>query len=298
MDKRGLLLSLAGSFCAAVYFIPYKAVIQTVRADIFVLGLFFISFIIHLFPVFFKSSVFKLNRTTIWGGFIFAGLAVLGNYFCGKSLAGLNTSLTVVILRTQVLAVMAAGLLFFKEKVDKYLWIGSGLALLGIILSSLLDSGWQVTRWLSILWAFSSMLCFALIHVLVKSIINFCHPVSLNIVRMFFAFLIIAVIPGRLNSLFTLSVYEWLMIFFSALFGPFLSRIAYIYALKYMPLSRFILITMLTPVFALVLSLLLLNDTPTIFEVIGGCFVLTGTSLPFLVNILKNSRSGSTSKHD
>ena len=192
---------------------------------------------------------------------------------------------------------MAAGMLFFREKVDKYLWIGSSVALLGVILSSFFDGGWQVTRWVSVLWAFSSMLCFALIHVLVKSIINFCQPIPLNIVRMFFAILILAVIPGRLNSLFTLSATEWLMIFLSAFFGPFLSRISYIYAIKYIPVSRFILITMLTPVFALVLSLVLLNDVPSLLEIIGGFFVLTGSSLPFLVKILKNSRSRIKSKH-
>jgi drug/metabolite transporter (DMT)-like permease len=286
-NTKGVILAVTGAFCAAVYFIPYKKIVASMDPDIFVLGLFLISFLINLVPFVVRSNAFKINKSTFWGALGFAVLAVLGNYFCGKSLLGISTPLTVVIIRTQVIAVMFAGLVFFKEKVRSYLWIGSFTAVLGIIISSYSSGGWQISRWASIIWAFLSMISFTLIHVLVKAIIKRAEPLSLNLLRMLFATIIIAFLPGRVESILSLNMNEWLLIAISALFGPILSRISYIYAMKYLPLSKFILITMLSPVFALILAMVFINDIPTIYEISGGIIIITGTCLPAASSIFK-----------
>ena len=290
---RGYGLSFLGALFAAMYYIPYKKALDTVTPDIFVLGLFAVSFVMNTLPFFFKQTYFTFNKYAIGGGLLFAILTVLANYACGKSLIGLSPSVVVVILRTQVLLVMFLGWVLFKERINIFLWIGGFVALSGISVLSYTNDGWNIIRWIPIGWAFISMVSFALINIVVKLFVNKINPMTFNIVRIFFSFIIMSLFPGCLTSIFDLSVFEWFLISISAITGPILSRLSYIYAIKLIPISQCIIITTLSPVMALCLSWWFLDDIPSLYELIGGFITMCGIVIPAGVLLMKKVQSPS-----
>jgi len=282
----GYTLAVLGALAAALYFIPYKKGVETISPDVFTLGLFLVSLIFQGIPFSVKRKMINFSKPLVISSLIIAILSVVGNYACGKALENLNPPVTVVIIRTQVLFVMFMGWMLYGEKVNRFLWIGGVFSLFGIVLSGYSEQGWKIYRWIGVLWALGSMAGFAMMHVFIKSQVKRLDPASLNMIRIFFSALMLILIPGRAGSLFSLSLFEWGLITASAVFGPIFSRLLNMEALKYIPVSRFILFSLLTPVFASLLSWLLLGDVPSIYETIGGVVVIIGIGIPLFASVL------------
>ena len=71
----------------------------------------------------------------------------------------------------------------------------------------------------------------------------------------------------------------WWGILIIALAGPILTRPMYLYALKYLELSKVALINQSQPVFVAILAFLMLQQSPAPREVIGGLLVIGGCLL-------------------
>jgi len=140
---------------------------------------------------------------------------------------------------------------------------------------------------MGIIWVLIAMLCFASTHIIVKVSVRTQNPERLKLLRNLMSAIMIGFIPGRVQDLASLEPFEWLLIGISAIFGPVLSRTLNMHALKLIPVSIFILFSMLTPVFALFLSWLFLDDIPSFTAIIGGVIVLAGISLPLIMNMIK-----------
>jgi len=139
------------------------------------------------------------------------------------------------------------------------------------------------------LWGLLAAAAFGSSQLLLKVIIHQVEPLQLNHVRLFMGALFLALTPGTLPSLLQLSVEGWLLAATSAIFGPSLSRVLQMYALRYIPVSQSILFTMLTPVFALVLSVLFLGSSPSSGEILGGIIIMLGISIP-IFHLIKTQR--------
>lgn len=278
----GSSLAVLASLTAAMFFIPYKMAVKTTTPDVFTMGVYMVSFLLNVIPVAFQIKKIRFDKTLLIGSLLFALLTVAGNCGAGKAMEYISSPLTVVVLRTQVLFVMFAGLIIFKEKISRWLWFGCVFSLGGIVITSYSDGGWQIVKWSGIMWALFAMVSFGLINVLIKSIVNKTHPMTLNFLRMFFTVLFIGAIPGRIDSVLSLSGAQWWLISLSAFFGPVVSRNLAIYSLKYIPISRFIVFTMLTPVFTLVLSWIIIGNLPSVYETTGGIIIISGILLPLM----------------
>ncbi len=288
LEIFGNSLAVTASLAAAMFFIPYKMAVKTITPDVFTMGIFIVSLVMNIIPISFQVKKIRFDKTLLTGALIFAILTVVGNYALGKTLEYINSPLAVVVLRTQVLFVMFAGWIIFNEKISCYLWFGCIFSLAGIFVSSYSEEGWQIIKWSGILWGLFSMLSFGLINILIKLVVNKTNPIMLNFLRMFFTIILIAVIPGRVQSVINLSGYQWWLILVSAFFGPIVARILGIYSLKYIPISRYIIYTMLTPVFTLLLSWIIIGTLPSLYETIGGIIIISGILIPLLIKGNKN----------
>ncbi len=256
--------------------------------EVFVLGLLFISLILSSTLSLFKKNSFRINKPTVWGAIVFALLSLLGNYANGKSMIFVSAPVTAVTMRMQIVMVMIMSWILLKEKINIFLWIGSLLTMVGIITMSYTQNGFEIAQSTGIFWALLAAICFATVQVMTKRIIHQIEPISLNILRLLIAVAIFAFLPGRVTMLLELPLEGWLLISIAALFGPTLSRILQMYAIKHMELSSFIIFTMLTPIFALFLSMLILKDLPSIHEIAGGVIILLGIMIPNLKNSQKS----------
>ncbi|MGK0291579.1 MAG: drug/metabolite transporter (DMT)-like permease, partial [bacterium] len=84
------------------------------------------------------------------------------------------------------------------------------------------------------------------------------------------------------TSLAQMDLRLWGLAFISAFFGPTISRVLQMYALRYIPVSQSILFGMLTPIFTLFLAWGLFSHLPSVIQMVGGILILIGISIPVL----------------
>lgn len=122
---------------------------------------------------------------------------------------------------------------------------------------------------------------FSLSSVLTKSVVIAIHPLATTVGALFFCtplFLIIWLLAdGSLNyqQWQTRSVYS---IIYLGVFGSLIGFIAYFYVLQKLKASTVALITMITPVIAMTLGVVLNDETLSVNLIIGAIFVVFGLS--------------------
>ena len=77
-------------------------------------------------------------------------------------------------------------------------------------------------------------------------------------------------------------VAEWELLAISAFCGPFIGRLAYTYSLRYLTISKAVIICSFSPVITLLLELLVFGTIISWFEALGGAIMLAGIVWAFL----------------
>lgn len=277
---KGYLLAGFGALCAAMFFIPYKKALQTTAPEVYILAIYIAGFVFNLGASTLKKEAFRITKATFYGAIAFALLSVVGNYAIGKAMAGIDPAVTIVIARTQIIMVMIMGWLLLRERLHFLLIPGVIIAFIGFFIMSY-DPNATVGGELSFyLWAIASAFCFGASQIMTKAIIHKIAPITLNHLRLLFGGIIIACSPGVFSAVLQLDLEIWVLAATSALFGPTLSRVSYMYAVRYIPVTQSILFTMLTPFFALLLAWLTLGIFPSQREILGGSIMIIGIFIP------------------
>ncbi|MBF0277370.1 MAG: DMT family transporter [SAR324 cluster bacterium] len=287
---RGYFLTTLAAAAVSVFFIIYKKGLETTTPDVFTLAMYVVGFVILFLGNRLKKEKIQLNKTTFWGGVIFALLSVLGHIAIGKSLEGVGPSITTVILRTQIILVMFLGWLILKEQLNRFLLPGAIVAIAGFIWMNYNGEQKNFAELPFYLWGFCAALCFGVSQVMVKAIIHKINPIIMNLLRSFFGMLALSSFPGVFSALLELTMIEWTLAGGAALFGPTLARILQMYALRYIPVSQAILFSMLTPVFTLLMSWFLLKIFPSSQQLLGAGIILAGVMIP-IVHLTKSKKT-------
>lgn len=287
---RGYALTVLGSLSAAFFFIPYKHGIATIPAEVFVSAMFILGFGINGLSVVLKREKMHIfSIPTLLGALLLACLTIFANFAIGKSLEGVSSSITSVFARTEVIFVILMGWLLLREKLNIFLIPGGLIALLGFVGMNF-QSDMQLSDDFSYyLWGICAGLGFGGTQVFIKIIVNRVNPFAINYLRLLFGAVLMVLFPGVLTGLLELSWTGWLLAGASTIFGPICSRILYIYALKYTPVSQFTLFTMLTPIFALLVDWIFLGEIPTFQQTLGACIIMVGILLP-VFHLIRQSK--------
>ncbi|MEC8844607.1 MAG: DMT family transporter, partial [SAR324 cluster bacterium] len=91
------------------------------------------------------------------------------------------------------------------------------------------------------------------------------------------------------NELSGLSYSQWSMLALAAFFGPFLGRVTYTYSLKYMTISKAMLLGMLSPVLTIVVEYHLYGTLISPSEMGGSLLIILGIVWSFLPTLLNKS---------
>ncbi|WP_250655964.1 DMT family transporter [Alkalimarinus coralli] len=281
-QTKGFLFATLGSLSAALFFVPYKKALETTDPQTYLLAVYIFGFLFSLVGSVAKKNTIRINKTTLWGALLFATLSVVGNYAIGRSMEGIDPSVTVLITRTQVMMVLFMGWLFLREEMVKFLIPGALTAFLGFFLMSYNDSVQLGGELVFYMWALAAAFCFGISQVILKSIIHQIEPVTLNFLRLLMGCVFIALIPGVMTEIQSIGADIWCYAAASAFFGPLISRLAYMYSVRYIPVSQSTLFIMLSPVFTAMLSWGLLGLFPTVQQMVGGAIVMLGILMPVL----------------
>ena len=158
-----------------------------------------------------------------------------------------------------------------------------------------LDSlSFELTNWSAILWAICTAFSFAVMVVLAKSIIHEINPQVLNASRLALGLVILWSLAEVRSGVAVLQVTEWKWLALAAFCGPFLGRVSHNYALRYLTVSKLVIISSFSPVTTLIFEFLVFGTLISWFEALGGTIMLAGILWVFLPGLHQNVKIASS----
>jgi drug/metabolite transporter (DMT)-like permease len=285
----GLLWSGLGAAFAAGYLVPYKAAVVEVGPEGLVLpmllaaallstGLDGIERLWHQRRG--EAKPWQWDGVTLIVVLLLGVASALGNEAVCQALVDLNPGIVSVTLRTQVIFVAIGGLLVLREPLSGRFWIGLGVALAGYVyLQRQLDVDGGVSA-LGIAWAVVGAAAFGSMQVVIRRAIHRIDLLQVNTLRLWLAAGLVALLPGRVAALSGLPGRIWAFAATAALCGPVLSRLCLMRALRTLPAAHATLALFSAPVFAYLLTGLLLGAWPSAAEIVGSLVILLAIALP------------------
>ncbi|MEC8939745.1 MAG: DMT family transporter [SAR324 cluster bacterium] len=290
---KGLCFALLAMFGGGLYAIPYRLSLDTVAPLPVVWGVFLWAFLFSLPGAWFarRQNKFSWKIAGITLATSLAGL--LGNYAICQALSQSSPTLLVLVSRIEIIIAMLLSWMFLKEFIGIRVWMSVVVIVLGIIVMKMDSLTFDLNNWSSFLWAVTSAFSFASMQVLAKRIIDEINPQVLNVLRLAIALIILWSLAEVRSGVTNLQSGEWKWIALAAFCGPFMGRVSYTYALRYLTVSKAVIIGSFSPATTLLFELLVFGTLISSYEAIGGTIMLAGILWVFLPG-LRQTVSSST----
>ncbi|MDG1487406.1 MAG: DMT family transporter [SAR324 cluster bacterium] len=290
---KGLCFALLAMFGGGLYAIPYRLSLDTVAPLPVIWGVFLWAFLFSLPGAWFarRQNKFSWKIAGITLATSLAGL--LGNYAICQALSQSSPTLLVLVSRIEIIIAMLLSWMFLKEFIGIRVWMSVVVIVLGIIVMKMDSLTFDLKNWSSFLWAVISAFSFASMQVLAKRIIDEINPQVLNVSRLAIALIILWSLAEVRSGVTNLQSGEWKWIALAAFCGPFMGRVSYTYALRYLTVSKAVIIGSFSPATTLLFELLVFGTLISSYEAIGGTIMLAGILWVFLPG-LRQTVSSST----
>ncbi|GLR69674.1 DMT family transporter [Agaribacter marinus] len=214
----------------------------------------------------------------------FSSIGIFGGMFLSYLAAAYIPSgmMSLVFGTSPIVTGLLAYKLLDEAKLSVFKVMGIIISLVGLIVvfsdSIILEKG----AWKGIVLISIAVVCFSFSAVLIKTVKIDIHPAATTIGSMFFA------APMYLFAWFvmdgTLPVESWSMrsmlaILYLGIFGSLVGFVCYFYVLQKLSTSTVALVTMITPVFAILLGAWLNKELVTLNVIVGAVAVIFGLAL-------------------
>ena len=290
---KGLCFALLAMFGGGLYAIPYRLSLDTVAPLPVIWGVFLWAFLFSLPGAWFARHQNKFSWK-IAGITLATSLAgLLGNYAICQALSQSSPTLLVLVSRIEIIIAMLLSWMFLKEFIGIRVWMSVVVIVLGIIVMKMDSLTFDLKNWSSFLWAVTSAFSFASMQVLAKRIIDEINPQVLNVSRLAVGLVILWSLAEVRSGVTNLQSGEWKWIALAAFCGPFMGRVSYTYALRYLTISKAVIISSFSPATTLLFELLVFGTLISSYEAIGGTIMLAGILWVFLPG-LRQTVSSST----
>ncbi len=269
-------------FGGGLYAIPYRLSLDTVAPLPVIWGVFLWAFLFSLPGAWFarRQNKFSWKIAGITLATSLAGL--LGNYAICQALSQSSPTLLVLVSRIEIIIAMLLSWMFLKEFIGIRVWMSVVVIVLGIIVMKMDSLTFDLKNWSSFLWAVTSAFSFASMQVLAKRIIDEINPQVLNVSRLAIALIILWSLAEVRSGVADLQSSEWKWLALAAFCGPFMGRVSYTYALRYLTVSKAVIIGSFSPATTLLFELLVFGTLISSYEAIGGTIMLAGILWVFL----------------
>jgi probable blue pigment (indigoidine) exporter len=279
---RGLLWASASALGSAAFMIPWKLATRHGDPKDLVFVLLASAAVLNTLalPLSRETPVHRWSRTAWWVSVALAVLTLLGNEASATAIARISGPLLSVLQRFEVLIVAVLAWLVLDERPSLGFWAGAAIASLGVALTQ--GGGATAAHASGIANAVLAASAFAGMAVLTRRFIVDIEPVGVNAVRLWLSLLCWMAAHGEVPAI---SGYSAELVAFgalAALFGPFLGRLFFMFALRHVEARIAALCVLLAPVATLGLSWSILGDVPTATETVGGAVILMGIAIPVL----------------
>jgi len=280
-----MLATLGGGLFA----IPYRLSLETVAPLTVVWGVFLWALLFSLPGAWIARHQTKYSWK-IGGITLLISLAgLLANYSICQALNGASSPTMLTLLqRSEIIITMLLSWLFLKEIITARVWLAVVVVIAGIIVMKLNTLSFELNEWSAIIWAITAAFSFAVMQVLAKIIIHEINPQVLNVSRLALALVILWSLEEVRIRVAVLEFTEWQWLALAAFCGPFVGRVSYTYALRYLTISKTVIIGSFSPVATLIFELLVFGTLINGYETFGGTIMLAGILWVFLPGLRRS----------
>ena len=285
---KGLSFAFFATLGGGLFAIPYRLSLETVAPLTVVCGVFLWALLFSLPGAWLGRHQTKYSWK-IGGITLLISLAgLLGNYSICQALNLASPTMLVLLSRSEIIIVMLLSWLFLKEIITVRVWLAVVVIIAGIIVMKLNTLSFELNEWSAIIWAITAAFSFAVMQVLAKSIIHEINPQVLNVSRLAFALVILWSLEEVRIRVEVLEFTEWQWLALAAFCGPFVGRVSYTYALRYLTISKTVIIGSFSPVATLIFELLVFGTLINAYEAVGGTIMLAGILWVFLPGLRRS----------
>jgi drug/metabolite transporter (DMT)-like permease len=282
--RRGVLLTLAASFFAALFLIPYGAAVARADRGSVVAAMLLSAAVFNTGLALIQERQRVLrgwDRLSLASAGLLAVGTVLGNSGVSVALPDIGPGMTSTVLKAQVIITPALSVWALKERPGGRLWAGGILALGGFALPQVLAGDWRGSTGYGA--AFIAAWGFAGMQVLTRRVVHRIRIPPVNALRLWLAVAILLLLPPELGGgRLALSKEAWLLAAAAGLLGPGLSRLCLMSAVRYISASRTALLAMVGPLMAFGFGYLFHRAVPTGAQAVGAVLILAGVLWPTL----------------
>lgn len=179
-------------------------------------------------------------------------------------------------------------------------WVACAVAVCGLLVIFSDDIALQPGSWPGILLLLLGATLFSLSGVMVKKVAVQIHPLAQTVGALLFSLPCFGITWYLMGAHLPVALFEsrsiWAILYL-ALFGSLIGFVAYFHVLRHLPPSTVALITLITPVFALLLGFWLNNEPLTSTLMGGSLIVVSGLALFFFGHRLPGLRGKTVKNH-
>jgi drug/metabolite transporter (DMT)-like permease len=278
---RGVAWASASALGSAAFMIPWKLAVRHGEPRDLVFVLLASAAVLNTIVLPFSPPRGPVRRwsPTAWGVSVaLAVLTLFGNEASAAGIARISGPLLSVLQRFEVVVVGLLAWVVLSERPSAGFWVGTALATLGVVLTQ--GGGTGPAHASGIVYALLAASAFGGMAVLTRRFVADIEPVGVNALRLWLSLLCWMGFHGEAPELSRFGLELVLLGALAALFGPFLGRLFFMFALRHVEARIAALCILLAPVATLGLSWAILGDVPTATEMTGGAVVLLGVAIP------------------
>ena len=286
---KGLSFAFFATLGGGLFAIPYRLSLETVAPLTVVWGVFLWALLFSLPGAWLARHQTKFSWKIGGITFLISMAGLLANYSICQALNGASSPTMLTLLqRSEIIIAMLLSWLFLKEIITTRVWLAVVVIIAGIIVMKLNSLSFELNEWSAIIWAITAAFGFAVMQVLAKSIIHEINPQVLNVSRLAFALVILWSLEEVRFRVAVLEFTEWQWLALAAFCGPFVGRVSLTYALRYLTISKTVIIGSFSPVATLIFELLVFGTLINGYEAFGGTIMLAGILWVFLPGLRRS----------
>jgi drug/metabolite transporter (DMT)-like permease len=209
---------------------------------------------------------------------LIAGMAGIGIYNICLNYGELSVSAGVASFIIGLMPVMTIllSLIFLREKLQRGVWIGILISVLGLVLLAIGESS-EPGMQQGILAILVSALLGAILTIIQKRFVSVYHPVAIIAWVMWGGTLLLLIfLPGLVQEIKLANFQTTTAVVYMGIFPAALAYLAWGYALKYLSASNASITLYALPVVSTLLGFVLLNEQPSFISLVGSGITLAG----------------------
>ncbi len=235
-----------------------------------------------------KGDVKKIFKLPIRDILISLGLGVVGFFlyqiFTFSALSRIPASINAVLISTNVVFIAILSVIILKERIKLLNVVGIILAFIGVLFVTFNQGfsfgiGSTKMDFIGIAFSLMAALCSALYSVIGKKILSSNDPLIITVLALFFGAVLQTILIASTIGFSEIAVAGWKINLLTVFLGITMIGIAYplwFVCLKAFPATQISIYMYLTPVFAIILSLIILKERFSWLFWVGGVLILVG----------------------